>query len=201
MQVLRNNRKDLLQLTDTEKQKNNQRKDIGKTDKVEEETIELPKTSASNSDESNSSSSSSDSSSSGSSSGSDSSDDEEDETGCGTDIMQLDTSQNDKIAHPLNKNDGEDEIPGTQSSNFPTNRGRFPSTSNELLPNNNDYSSTASNSSSDSSDSDSSSSGGSRSSSSRAATVATMKEKTIMVEKMTRVPPLQNLLLMLPQQA
>jgi hypothetical protein len=83
--------------------------------------------------------------------------------------MQLDTSQNDKIAHPLNKND-EDEIPGTQSSNFPTNRGRFPSTSNELLPNNNDYSTPASDSesssSSDSSDSDSSSNSGSSSSSS-----------------------------------
>ena len=83
--------------------------------------------------------------------------------------MQLDTSQNDKIAHPLNKNDGEDEIPGTQNSNFPTNRGHFPSTSNEL-PNKNDFSTPASDSesssSSDSSDSDSSSSSGSSSSSS-----------------------------------
>ena len=83
--------------------------------------------------------------------------------------MQLDTSQNDKIAHPLNKNDGEDEIPGTQNSNFPTNRGHFPSTSNEL-PNKNDFSTPASDSesssSSDSSDSDSSSNSGSSSSSS-----------------------------------
>jgi hypothetical protein len=33
------------------------------------------------------------------------------------------------------------------------------------------------------------------------AAVAIMKVKMMLVEKMTRVPPLQNLLLMLPQQA